>query len=162
MALKNTSQHPASDIAKEIIDAALAATKRVYISIQRSGDIFNPNSYPVDERAIPIMEKYYNVNDNVEYIANKQNGICIFALEGLGNYYGTGDSYFFPKGRYGAMIVVTRGKTVEYVSYTASTIPSGLTDPDNEEKVNERILPKALTYIPPPVIQEDAILLAVN
>lgn len=162
MALKSTSQYPASDIAKEIIDAALAATKRVYISIQRSGDIFNPNSYPVDERAIPIMEKYYNDDDNVEYIANKQNGICIFALEGLGNYYGTGDSYFFPKGRYGAMIVVTRGKTVEYVSYTASTIPSGLTDPDNEEKVNERILPKALTYIPPPVIQENAILLAVN
>lgn len=131
---KNTNQYSASGIAKEITEAALAATKRVCISIQRSGDIFNPNSCPIDERAIPIMERYYNDSSNVSSIVDSQNGICIFALEGLGNHYGTGESYFFPKGRYGAMMVVTRGNTIEYVTYTASTIPSGLIDPDDEKQ----------------------------
>ena len=85
-----------------------------------------------DIRALMLMEQYYKDNDYVSEIVD-DDGICIFGLEGLGWNSGKGKEPFFPNGRYGAMMVVTKGDTVEFATYSASTLPSDLVNPDPEK-----------------------------
>jgi len=90
-----------------------------------------------DIRALMLMEQYYKDNDYVSEIVD-DDGICIFGLEGLGWNSGKGVTPFFPNGRYGAMIVVTKGDTVQYATRAASTLPSDLVNP-NLEKPNQEL-----------------------
>ena len=91
---------------------------------QGSGD-YKPNGNNISEEVLALMKKKYEDNDNVRKMYNK-DGLCVFAFEGLGNNGGKGNSNLFPNGRYGAMMVVAIGDTVEFVTKQASTLPAVL------------------------------------
>ena len=91
---------------------------------QGSG-LFDTNGMDIGSKALEIMENKYNKKEHIKDMVDN-DGMCIFAMEGLGENSGTGISSLFPDGRYGAMLVVTKGNVVEFVTRHASTLPSAL------------------------------------
>ena len=81
----------------------------------------------VDSRALAKMEEYYNSDAALKtWIDDGEK--CIFAFEGLGatdtgGNTNTGIPYYHPNGAYNAMMVVTEGRNVIYVTMKASTLP---------------------------------------
>jgi len=77
------------------------------------------------------MEKAYKENIHVKNMYDT-DGFCIFGMEGLGEFSGNGDLELFPTGRYGAMMIATKGDKVVFSTYHASTLPSTLIERDDE------------------------------
>ena len=94
--------------------------------------------------ALEKMNAYYNDNPDIKSVVDGTNpdcNTCIFAFEGLGAGEGEVISVH-PQGFLNAMMVVTKGKEIVYVTRNASTLP------DNRPAPNKHvvILPKIYTY----------------
>ena len=106
---------------------------------ESSGD-YDPNGNNISEEILTLMkEKYKNENkqyDNVRKMYD-EGGLCIFAFEGKGNNTGESSEKNLHLGgkRYGAMMVVTIGNKVEFVTYEASTLPAKLNGKISEDGV---------------------------
>lgn len=87
--------------------------------------IYDLNGMNVDKKALEIMEKMYKENTNIKTMVDG-DGLSIFAMEGLGENSGQGIPSLFPNGRYGAVLVVTKGNVVKFVTNHATTLPSAL------------------------------------
>ena len=72
------------------------------------------------------MNAYYNDNPDIKSVVDGTNpdcNTCIFAFEGLGGNFG-GTSVIHPEKSYlKAMMVVTKGKDIKFVTRNASTLP---------------------------------------
>ncbi|MBR6633424.1 MAG: InlB B-repeat-containing protein [Clostridia bacterium] len=80
-----------------------------------------PNDPVVKYKALNKMELYYKNNSDIQESIDKGE-TCIFAFEGLGSGYGE-VSTLHPLGFLNAMMVVTKGKEIVYVTRRASTLP---------------------------------------
>ena len=90
---------------------------------QGSGD-YDPNGKNISEEILALMKKNYEKYESVRTMYD-EDGLCIFAFEGKGNNAGdSSETNLYPKGRYGAMMVVTIGNKVEFVTKQASTLPA--------------------------------------
>jgi len=87
--------------------------------------LYDVNGHKVDARALKLMNKLHDKYPSVQ-TQRTGGGLCIFGLEGLGWLSGKGNSTLYPMGRYGAMMVVTIGDKVKFVTYHASTLPGKL------------------------------------
>ncbi len=102
------------------------------------------------ERALCKMDEYYNL-DEINIVANRANGdnTCIFAFEGLGEGFGgisennqNTAPYCYHKLPYNflnAMMVVTKGKKIKYVTRRASTLPDWRPEPESIDRTTTLI-----------------------
>ena len=75
--------------------------------------------------ALEKMNAYYNDNPDIKTVVDGTNSdcnTCIFAFEGLGGTTGVVND-LHPGGFLKAMMVVTKGKKIVYVTRNASTLP---------------------------------------
>ena len=85
---------------------------------------YDPNGKNISEEILALMKKNHEKYKSVRTMYD-EDGLCIFAFEGKGNNAGdSSEKEIYPKGRYGAMIVVAIGNKVQFVTYEASTLPA--------------------------------------
>lgn len=128
-----------NDVAVPFIAVQYDGTKKGWVRVSEIDEIrelgfYDTTDYAVDPIALEIMKK--KCEDTNVGNMYKNNGLCIFAFEGLGSYSGEGnpDLFFIKKdnkiekgkGRYGALIVVTIGNKVVFTTKNASTLPNVL------------------------------------
>ena len=92
----------------------------------------------VDEKVIEKLEGYYYNNPTTVKDEVDNGGTCIFAFEGLGSYEGGGNNWH-PDGMYGAMMLVTKGDKITYITKNSSTLPDWATE--NSKTLKEGIYP---------------------
>lgn len=86
---------------------------------------FNRDDAESATNAMYLMDDYYNNNASVRNAANSSNSTnnaCVFAFEGLGGNVGIIND-LHPEGYLKAIMIVTRGKKIVYITRNASTLP---------------------------------------
>lgn len=89
----------------------------------------------VREKALCMMDEYYKNKEIADVVDGRESkcDTCIFAFEGLGSgkqgSSATTDPNYHENGGYlKAMMIVTKGKIIEYVTRNASTLPDNRPD----------------------------------
>jgi len=109
------------------------------------------NDKKVKRKALVKMDEYYLDEENELKSWIDKGDTCIFAFEGLGDpslKEDDGDvtnvSAEHPIWMYNAMMVVTKGKEIKYVTRRASTLPDDATGPNDKDKNWRTIGPTTL------------------
>ena len=122
-------------VKKNLIPITISDSFALTVSIPGGNAIFNYqtgledkykiNDIEVEEKALLKMNEYYFNNPQIKSVVDGENAdcnTCIFAFEGLGGDIGNKNS-LHPNGYLKAMMVVTKGKNIVYVTRNASTLP---------------------------------------
>jgi len=129
-------------------DSCVLEVKKHIFDFAENIDI---NDKKVKRKALVKMDEYYLDEENELKSWIDKGDTCIFAFEGLGDpslKEDDGDvtnvSAEHPIWMYNAMMVVTKGKEIKYVTRRASTLPDDATGPNDKDKNWRTIGPTTL------------------